>query len=286
MFAADKGPLRQGDVLLIPVDRIPDDAFVVEFGSRIVLAEGEATGHAHAVLGEGVELVEADDETRYVEVIGPRPAKLVHEEHETISLQPGAYEVRRQREFVPRASDPRLVAELTRGARASRAGTGSSGPPGVDPLLHRVLGVHRRPHLCRDRLVDVYRRRRARRARRVARRADRGRRRAARCRPHQGGGSGLGGQGSESPSRTGRGCHRSGRAALVHHDDFGRLWDAGRDGRGEPIRVLEVVNATPEADGSSRHYFLRVPPSVRTAHEAVAWTFGLGTGEYVPVRES
>jgi hypothetical protein len=103
--------LRQGDVLLIPVDRIPDDGFVVELGSRIVLAEGEATGHAHAVLGDGVELVETDDETRYVEVVGPTPAKLVHEEHATISLKPGAYEVRRQREYVPHAFDARLVAD-------------------------------------------------------------------------------------------------------------------------------------------------------------------------------
>ena len=30
----------------------------------------------------------------------------------------------------------------------------------------------------------------------------------------------------------------------------------------------------PEADGSHRRYFLRVPPDVRTARAAVAWTFG------------
>ena len=40
------------------------------------------------------------------------------------------------------------------------------------------------------------------------------------------------------------------------------------------MRVVEVVNATPEPDGSYRHYFLQVPPGVRTAREAVAWTFG------------
>jgi hypothetical protein len=96
------GLLRQGDVLLIPLARIPDDAFVVEQGSRIVLAEGEATGHEHAVLGERVELIEADDGTLYVEVVGRERAKLVHEEHETILLQPGPYEVRRQREYDPR----------------------------------------------------------------------------------------------------------------------------------------------------------------------------------------
>jgi hypothetical protein len=76
------------------------------------------------------------------------------------------------------------------------------------------------------------------------------------------------------------------RTTLVHQDDFGRLWEDGSDGSGEPIRIVEVVNATPDEDGSSRHYFLRVPPSVGTAQEAVAWTFGLGASEYVPVRES
>jgi hypothetical protein len=72
---------------------------------------------------------------------------------------------------------------------------------------------------------------------------------------------------------------------LVHQDDFGRLWEAGRTA-GEPIRMVEVVNATLEEDGSSRHHLLRVPPSVRTAREAVAWTFGLGAAEYMPARES
>jgi hypothetical protein len=77
-----------------------------------------------------------------------------------------------------------------------------------------------------------------------------------------------------------------GRATLVHYDDFGRLWDARTDTSVDPIRVVEVVNATPDEHGSSRRYFLRVPPNVPTAHEAVAWTFGLGAAEYVPARES
>jgi hypothetical protein len=101
--------LRQGDVLLIPVEEVPDEGFLIELSSRIVLAEGETTGHAHAVLGDGVELFEMDGETRYIDVVGP--AELVHEEHETISLQPGAYEVRRQREYAPRSVEPNWVAD-------------------------------------------------------------------------------------------------------------------------------------------------------------------------------
>ena len=45
--------LRQGDVLLVPVAGIPDLGVVDSdrTASRHVLAEGEATGHAHVVVG-------------------------------------------------------------------------------------------------------------------------------------------------------------------------------------------------------------------------------------------
>ncbi len=33
-------------------------------------------------------------------------------------------------------------------------------------------------------------------------------------------------------------------------------------------------------------YFLRVPPHIETAKEAVAWTFGLREREYAPEQES
>ena len=103
MSAHRKGLLRQGDVLLIPVDRVPDDGAVTASGWRVVLAEGEATGHAHAVLAEEAELVETRDGTLYLHVGGTGTAELVHEEHDTIPIAPGAYEVRRQREYIPPA---------------------------------------------------------------------------------------------------------------------------------------------------------------------------------------
>jgi hypothetical protein len=54
----------------------------------------------------------------------------------------------------------------------------------------------------------------------------------------------------------------------------------------EPLVMVKVVNATPEADGSFKDYFLRVPPTVQTAREAVAWTFGKAADDYGPVKES
>ena len=43
--------IRQGDILLVPCD-LPDDAQISdEAVKRVVQAEGEATGHAHAIEG-------------------------------------------------------------------------------------------------------------------------------------------------------------------------------------------------------------------------------------------
>jgi hypothetical protein len=71
-------------------------------------------------------------------------------------------------------------------------------------------------------------------------------------------------------------------ATRLQEDEYGVLWrvDLPRD---EPLVMVQVLNATPEPDGSRRTYFLRVPPTTRTAREAVAWTFGLGEREYEPL---
>ncbi len=63
-------------------------------------------------------------------------------------------------------------------------------------------------------------------------------------------------------------------AELRAQDDYGRLWATAILLDGQRVQLVEVVNATAEADGSYRRYFLRVPPAARTAREAVAWTFG------------
>lgn len=54
----------------------------------------------------------------------------------------------------------------------------------------------------------------------------------------------------------------------------------------EPLVMVKVINSTAEPDGTFKEYFLRVPPFVRTAKEAVAWTFGFDEGEYAPMIES
>jgi hypothetical protein len=71
----------------------------------------------------------------------------------------------------------------------------------------------------------------------------------------------------------------------VSSDEYGVLWRVTMPGD-EPLVMVEVVNATPEPDGSRRTYFLRVPPRMRSAHEAVAWTFGLTPEEYAPLAQT
>ena len=51
---------------------------------------------------------------------------------------------------------------------------------------------------------------------------------------------------------------------------------------GETWQAVEVINSTPEPDDTRRRYFLAVPPTVQTAREAVAWTFGMTAEQYRP----
>jgi hypothetical protein len=74
---------------------------------------------------------------------------------------------------------------------------------------------------------------------------------------------------------------RESEAKRLHSDECGTLWRVDLPGD-EPLVMVEVVNSTPEPDGTSRTYFLRVPPDIRTARAGVAWTFGLTEEEYQP----
>ena len=74
-------------------------------------------------------------------------------------------------------------------------------------------------------------------------------------------------------------------AKKVHSDDYGQLYRKEIPGD-EDLVMVKVVNSTAEPDGSFRDYFLRVPPTVKTAREAVAWTFGKTADAYAPLVET
>lgn len=113
---------RHGDILLIKIDELPENIKFKTKRSKIIL-EGEVTGHAHRLKGNAKILEVAEriandphgvwDGQRLVantirveaksQVIGyavvKGPTGLIHEEHDTITLPVGTYEIRRQREY-------------------------------------------------------------------------------------------------------------------------------------------------------------------------------------------
>ncbi|MDG5806407.1 hypothetical protein P9869_27845 [Streptomyces ossamyceticus] len=106
---------RQGDVLIAPIaeSAVPgtarDAASEARDGrGRLVLALGEVTGHAHAVVGPG-RLIRETDAFGPMLLHVPEGARVVHEEHAPISLPKGWYRVVRQREYVP--GSVRIVAD-------------------------------------------------------------------------------------------------------------------------------------------------------------------------------
>ncbi len=71
----------------------------------------------------------------------------------------------------------------------------------------------------------------------------------------------------------------------VQVDRFGMLYRVPVTRR-RALAFVRVRNSTPEPDGARRNYFLQVPPTVTSAHAAVAWTFGMRAEEYRPGRET
>lgn len=101
-------PIAQGDVMLIPVAALPSAGHtpvVTEKGAFIVTHS--ETGHHHVVMDRpGVSMFQDTmDLFRSWLVIEGDPAPLEHlrptDTHETVMLEPGVYEVRRQREYSP-----------------------------------------------------------------------------------------------------------------------------------------------------------------------------------------
>ena len=98
---------RHGDLLLVKVNAIPNGVtekprtpFEVQRNiTGRVLAEGEATGHAHIVdLPTTSPLYEKNGKLYFHST---KVTPLTHDEHAKIELPAGTYEVIRQREHTP-----------------------------------------------------------------------------------------------------------------------------------------------------------------------------------------
>lgn len=108
----------QGDLLIECVTDVAPSGTVEENaeGAAMVLAEGEATGHRHAIR-ERVTMFRDDRLARDIPAglyvghvrVGSDYARLTHDEHAPLTLPRGTYRVRRQRELGPR--DARILAD-------------------------------------------------------------------------------------------------------------------------------------------------------------------------------
>ena len=89
---------RQGDVFIIAVPNLPHLGRVER---RPVLAEGEVTGHTHALADPAAGRIFVVRGEIYLEVVADS-ATIVHEEHAPVTLPRGGYAIRIQREYSPK----------------------------------------------------------------------------------------------------------------------------------------------------------------------------------------
>lgn len=88
---------QHGDVILEKVE-VAEGENVKAVNGQYVLAEGEATGHAHTVVaGEGVSLMTADDGGLLLATL--KEVTIKHQEHHPLTLPAGKYKIRIVREY-------------------------------------------------------------------------------------------------------------------------------------------------------------------------------------------
>lgn len=98
----------QGDVFFTKADKIPINATAVARTPRgYIIAEGEATGHAH-VVDDDVELYEKDG-TLYLRT--SKTVEVRHEEHKPVSLEAGIWRACIVREYDPFIEEARSVVD-------------------------------------------------------------------------------------------------------------------------------------------------------------------------------
>lgn len=96
---------RQGDVLIKRLNKKPRGQRKIRPDG--VLAEGETTGHMHRVESPTkAEVYEIDGKLMLSTAKGVR---IIHEEHDPVTLPAGDYQVIRQREFTPKGRARRVT---------------------------------------------------------------------------------------------------------------------------------------------------------------------------------
>lgn len=97
--------VRHGEIMLIPVDALPDGLATVESGNRVIVGHSES-GHHHVAVAEANDLTllrpaGADSTDLYLEV--KSAARIEHlkpyDRHETKPIQPGYYFVNTKEQY-------------------------------------------------------------------------------------------------------------------------------------------------------------------------------------------
>lgn len=95
-----KNQFRQGDVLIEKISALPTGLKKHKKDKgRIILAYGEVTGHAHAVVDDVTTSFVDGEGNLYLH--SKEEILVRHEEHAEIKLPAGAYKITHQREYSP-----------------------------------------------------------------------------------------------------------------------------------------------------------------------------------------
>jgi len=87
----------QGDVNFVPVDKLPKRARKRTHWDGVIV-RGEKTGHHHSVL-EVAECERYDLGEEMFLVVSERGISNVHQEHDTVSLEPGVWKIHQDQAF-------------------------------------------------------------------------------------------------------------------------------------------------------------------------------------------
>ena len=101
----DYRPYFQGDLMIRRIDTMPAAKVVEpEVSGKHILAHSE-TGHHHVIASRAAQLL-IDETNAFIGYLAVSDLSVVehlraHDTHEAYLLEPGNYEIRRQREHVP-----------------------------------------------------------------------------------------------------------------------------------------------------------------------------------------
>lgn len=96
----------QGDILITKIDALPDSLVEQKATDEGHIVAHSETGHHHTLPEKGVQLfMPANDPMLLYAIVTDEHADLIHnrghDTHETLRLDKGIYEIRRQREHTP-----------------------------------------------------------------------------------------------------------------------------------------------------------------------------------------